>query len=567
MKRTLSSRPTTPSDALSLDFSHEDNSFSDFPAISNQAMSEDFPYSDTTSSKSNPEFGSSVKTRSLLPTICELATPSFDVESSSLPGNHEILSNTNSFTTPYGHHYQQTQHRLDSGQHSIKRVGHNTNLSDTWFSPSSQTRACWTFHPSRSKISACVPGLPCEQCHRIASKLSIRNQPRLKEPLESLAGFLVPRYLNGNFTKANVEKFIAMNATGWGKQSITVGLTWGYQKLLHIELVPLIHPQIEILHHHLAVPSSGVTGQKLVKQNSPPLGILRPDIDDMKYEYRKYIRDIVDGGLFGYLPVAYIDQESDLPERVLTAVCSYYTAASKKGRHMEILLRDAIEMHITVTILERCLVLDEKSHKDVEELLGERFPKISAPRVAQRQIKLAVFMTQTARIRDVLHGWGRLMSKTASPTHLSRNWPTAICVFLMMVLVIDKVIGAAWYFCEASIVHERRDATEERRQFMKLVSVTQTELFERCKEIFHSRYKTREGGKLSFNPVRDGLDAWNGQVPAYRPDAVKELTRDLQSIVRDFETEIRQHDDGSGLNEFTYAGRLACIFLGDLLSH
>lgn len=54
----------------------------------------------------------------------------------------------------------------------------------------------------------------------------------------------------------------------------------------------------------------------------------------MKYKYNKYIREIVDSNLFGYLPVAYIDQESCLPERVLAAVCSYYTAASKKDRHM-----------------------------------------------------------------------------------------------------------------------------------------------------------------------------------------------------------------------------------------
>lgn len=197
----------------------------------------------------------------------------------------------------------------------------------------------------------------------------------------------------------------------------------------------------------------------------------------------------------------------------------------------EILLRDAIEMHITVTILERFLMLDTKSQKAVEKLLGERFPERSAPLVAQRQIKLAVFMGQTARVRDVLHGRGRLMSKTASPTHLSQDWPTAICVFLMMVLVMDKVIGAAWFFCEAIIRHGVKDAVEERKHFMELVTLTQTELFKRCKEIFHSRYKTREGGNLSFNPVRDGVEAWQKQVPNAE---VKELTWNLQSIVRDF---------------------------------
>jgi hypothetical protein len=188
-------------------------------------------------------------------------------------------------------------------------------------------------------------------------------------------------------------------------------------------------------------------------------------------------------------------------------------------------------MHVTATILERALLLDEKSQKVVEELLGERFLEGSVPRVAQRQIKFAIFMTQTARIRDVLHGWGKLMSKSASSTHPSQDWPIVICVFLMVVLVMDKTIGDAWYFCEANIEHGRRDAMEERKQFGKLVALTQTELFERCKEIFHWRYRTRKFEKSSFNPVRDGLEAWQGQVP----DAeVKELTWNLQSIVRDF---------------------------------
>lgn len=195
------------------------------------------------------------------------------------------------------------------------------------------------------------------------------------------------------------------------------------------------------------------------------------------------------------------------------------------------MLRDAIEMHVAATILERALVLDEISQNCVEELLGEKFHERSAPRVAQRQIKLAIFMTQAARIRYVLHGWGRLMSRPGSTTTRSQDWPTAICVFLMMVLVMDKIIGAAWYFCEANILHDRRDAREERKKFMELVTLTQTELFERCKEIFHSRYNTREGGNLSFNPVRDGVEAWQKQVP--NAD-VKALTRDLQAVVQEF---------------------------------
>ena len=141
-------------------------------------------------------------------------------------------------------------------------------------------------------------------------------------------------FLTGYFTKANLENFITKSATGWGKESITVRLTWGYQKLLDIEVVSLVPRQIDSFYHSSTVPSSNVTGLQLITKRSPPLGIQLANIDNMKYQYNKYIRDIVDGDLFGYLPVAYNDQESDLPERILTAVCSYYTAASEKSRHM-----------------------------------------------------------------------------------------------------------------------------------------------------------------------------------------------------------------------------------------
>jgi hypothetical protein len=119
-----------------------------------------------------------------------------------------------------------------------------------------------------------------------------------------------------------------MNAVSWGKQSTPVRLSWGYQKLLDIEVVPLEPRQIDSLDQHFSMHSTSITGQQLVRLRSPPLGIPLAAIDDMKYEYNKYIQDIVDGDLSGYLPVPYTDQESNFPERLLTAICSYYTAVS-----------------------------------------------------------------------------------------------------------------------------------------------------------------------------------------------------------------------------------------------
>jgi hypothetical protein len=36
------------------------------------------------------------------------------------------------------------------------------------------------------------------------------------------------------------------------------------------------------------------------------------------------------------------------------------------------------------------------------------------------------------------------------------------------------------------------------------VRLAEKELFDKCKEIFHSRFKIRKAGKESFNPIRDG---------------------------------------------------------------
>jgi hypothetical protein len=43
----------------------------------------------------------------------------------------------------------------------------------------------------------------------------------------------------GHFTKANVEKFVAQNATTWGTECMAVRMTWGYRRLLRAEVVAL----------------------------------------------------------------------------------------------------------------------------------------------------------------------------------------------------------------------------------------------------------------------------------------------------------------------------------------
>jgi hypothetical protein len=193
-------------------------------------------------------------------------------------------------------------------------------------------------------------------------------------------------------------------------------------------------------------------------------------------------------------------------------------------------------MHITSTILERSLILDGPSLQTVSSHLHQKYPTDTAPRCAQRQIKLAFFLLQQRRINRVLKDWGAMMWATntsSSSAPKDKEWATAFCVFIILILVMDKTLGAAYYFCEGRIVHDGLDEGRERGLFGNLVRLTQKELFERCKEIFHWKFKTRKGGKEACNPLRDGNDAFVGKIGELDGDVAR-LVGDLQGLVGGF---------------------------------
>ncbi len=190
-------------------------------------------------------------------------------------------------------------------------------------------------------------------------------------------------------------------------------------------------------------------------------------------------------------------------------------------------------MHVTAVILERSLFLDRESLRKVQEHLRQQYPERSAPRCAQRQIKLAFFLLQQRRIRTVLKDWGIMMWSTNPSIAKDKEWAIAFSVFLTLILVMDKTIGAAYYFCEGRIKHHGHQASTEREAFQELVRLTQKELFERCKEIFHWKFKTRKGGKEACNPIRDNIDAFQGKSKSVDRDVVG-LVKDLRDIIWDF---------------------------------
>jgi hypothetical protein len=132
----------------------------------------------------------------------------------------------------------------------------------------------------------------------------------------------------------------------------------------------------------------------------------------------------------------------------------------------------------------------------------------------------------------VLEAWGSMMWTSNKGTTSDKKWAISFSVFLALILIIDKTLNQGYYFCENRIAHHGFEASSERKRFNELVRHTQRELFERCKEIFHSSFKTRKNGKEACNPIRDGM---SGAFKARDVDKPIEMfVEELRGIAREF---------------------------------
>jgi hypothetical protein len=111
------------------------------------------------------------------------------------------------------------------------------------------------------------------------------------------------------------------------------------------------------------------------------------------------------------------------------------------------------------------------------------------------------------------------------------KWAVSFCVFLLMTLVMGKMRANGFYFCETNIQHRGADPASERQKLSELLKLSEEQVFIRCKEIFHTKFKTRKGGKEACNPIRDGLEAFRGRDV---DDGIKSLTYSLQRVVREY---------------------------------
>jgi hypothetical protein len=148
----------------------------------------------------------------------------------------------------------------------------------------------------------------------------------------------------------------------------------------------------------------------------------------------------------------------------------------------------------------------------------------------------------------------------------------------------DKILASAYCNCETEITRGADPKTEQ-ALFGELLRLTEKELFDRCKEIFHTSFKTRKAGKEALNPIRDGKGAFRGRMVNER---ILRFVRDLEAVMKGFgkivseasrdllltvsEPEIRSHRSSraewpSNHKPYMNEGRLVSIFLADFLDH
>lgn len=182
-------------------------------------------------------------------------------------------------------------------------------------------------------------------------------------------------------------------------------------------------------------------------------------------------------------------------------------------------------------MLERNLNLDSESKRKVEEHMNEEYPDRCAPNCAQRQIKLALFMAQRDRVVSVLKDWGAMMWSSNKNVDTAQKWAASFSVLVILILIVDKMVESSYLLYDVRTKSPKRDPTAERQQFEELVRLTQTHVFDQSKEIFHSSFKTRKGGKEACNPIRDGVEAFRGRP---LPEDISRLVTDLQRAHSEF---------------------------------
>jgi len=330
-------------------------------------------------------------------------------------------------------------------------------------------------------------------------------------------------------------------------------LFWGMPSLIEVD-VSVVYPAAPdsklMYRYESNIDENG--RPKLLRTRNPLLGIRPESLASLHKQYSAYVRDFVknEKHLASYSRLAYEDEFSEVPGALLEILCAWYTESRRNG-HESTVLRDALESHVICTLIDRSFYLDQDSYESARRQLKYEFPRDASPSLVQRELKFIFFAGQAERIRTVLQEWGKSIRKDLD----SRNYWTDFCVLAMMCLVMDKTILSAY---ELHLYRMEVNLETNDRKLRELAGIIETELFQKSKEIFHGRHKTRKGGNLLKEEIGprssqdQGRDRWS-----------LKMRNELRLLVcRIGKTPARRT---VGENSYEESGRLTRIFLSDFL--
>lgn len=120
----------------------------------------------------------------------------------------------------------------------------------------------------------------------------------------------------------------------WGRESISINMDWGLQSLIEVEVVAVSpSPDSSIVVQYQS--NTDQYGQpQLTSSKSPLLGMPFETMASTQERLANYVQDFVrnDFHLDLYGRVAYDDEFSDIPGRLLKIVCNWH---AKSRRHEE----------------------------------------------------------------------------------------------------------------------------------------------------------------------------------------------------------------------------------------
>lgn len=421
-----------------------------------------------------------------------------------------------------------------------------------------KTGACW---PCFFKRISCSVGEFCDHCQKLLVSQT-PDRPVLLEcfrtPLESLSSFLAPDYIFGHHTDDRLDAFMQREIRSWGRESISINIDWGLQSLIEVEVVavsPSPHSSIVVVYHS----NTDQHGRPQLTSCTSPLLAMPFEVQaPTKHRLANYIQDFVqdDAHLHLYTQKAYDDEFSSVPGRLLKILCDWHAESRRNGEESTV-LAEALETHVNCTIIDRSLLLDQGSYELVQRRFMKNFPREAAPRVVQRQLKCMLFSGRQDRLRSVLQKWSKSIRGIKKKT-----WLIDFCVLAVIVLCCDLTIKSAH---ESHLFKLKTNRETNDRELLNITRYIETEIFQKAKEVFHARHKTRMGGKASSNPMAEDFDSRISEGRNHdwwTPTLVAELRQLIIEIGKSRANGSRIPD-----NEESYqgSGRLTNIFLSDFL--